>query len=89
MDYDRNNEIKIYKTPIQKFYAGQSILITGIYYTNINEQKDQFYKIIKVIENVYVDVCIIKVKMLKQCSMYDTMTYDTHFIDIRNIYKAR
>ncbi|KAL6437910.1 hypothetical protein ACFW04_004313 [Cataglyphis niger] len=29
MDYDRNNEIKMHKTPIQKFYAGQSILITG------------------------------------------------------------
>ncbi|CAL1685291.1 unnamed protein product [Lasius platythorax] len=29
MDYDRNNETEIHKTPIQKFYAGKSILITG------------------------------------------------------------
>lgn len=39
MNYDRNNEIKIHKTPIQKFYAGQSILITGMYYTNIKMNK--------------------------------------------------
>ncbi|CAL1688894.1 unnamed protein product [Lasius platythorax] len=29
MGYDRNNETEIHKTPIQKFYAGKSILITG------------------------------------------------------------
>ncbi|KAM0735557.1 putative fatty acyl-CoA reductase [Formica fusca] len=29
MDYDRNNETETHKTPIQKFYTGQSILITG------------------------------------------------------------
>ncbi|EFN66892.1 Fatty acyl-CoA reductase 1 [Camponotus floridanus] len=29
MDYHRNNEAEMHKTPIQKFYAGQSIFITG------------------------------------------------------------